>query len=70
MLYMQLTTKTWLSVLKEYCAQTPPLDFMGLGYVVSQIRLTSLKGKGLSNWMYKLCPIGMQSFIDTFSGSL
>ena len=40
--------------------QSPLLDSVGVGYAVSQARLTSLKGKGLLECMYKLCPIGIQ----------
>ena len=38
---------------------------MGLGYVISQARLASLKGKGLLNLMYKLFPIGMTLTMHT-----
>ena len=60
---LQLTTKTWLGPYQLW-------NIIVLGYVVSQARLASLKGKGLLNCMYKLCPIGMQNFFDTFSDSL
>ena len=47
----QFRNSTW-------CAHTPLLGW-GQGYVVSQARHTSLRGKGLVNWVYKLWPTGM-----------